>query len=106
MSKDFIVKLNESSERAAYWIKVFGTLEVPVMSPAPVMASTPRGVEPNYFLDLPALEDEVRERLIDHLAEQFRIPRAEVATLLSAHGVPIPQADCSLLILNPQKWID
>lgn len=92
--------ISESSERAADWQKVFGRLhDIPLKSPFPLAVNVPGKVGVMaYFLDLVALTDDERTRLIDHIAERFKLPRDQVVIEIGAAGVPILANDVFVLI--------
>ena len=78
-------------ERAAFWRRVFDGERVPIVSFVPQVCSLPGHEEPQwvYMLDLKAITDEQRFRLMEALAERFGLLEEEVETSLEAHGVPI-----------------
>jgi len=85
-------------ERRAFWEKIFGGDEVPVVSFIPQLADLPGYDEPQqvYMLDLKALSDEQRFRLIQSLADKFCMLEGEVESSLDEHGVPILVTDVSV----------
>jgi hypothetical protein len=78
-------------ERVALWRRVFDGDRVPVVSFVPQEVTLPGYEEPQwaYMLDLKAITDEQRFRLIQALAERFGLLEGEVETSLEEHGVPI-----------------
>ena len=85
---------------ALLWLRVFGSRQVPVKSPLPHRGSAPEHPEALFYeLDLAALDPGQRWRLVEHLAERFGIPPAEVAAELMVNGyVPLLADDLTLTI--------
>lgn len=108
MAKDFKVKVFDGTERAETFMKVFGRTEVCVLSPLPVLVSVPGFDEPQsaYMLDLKEISDYEKARLIEHIYDTFKVDVMEIHKLLDKHGVPILAGECTLIIENPQMWID
>jgi hypothetical protein len=82
-------------ERVADFERVFGSATVPVKErlPVPTMLSLPIGPKPCYMLDLDALTNEQRERLLDYATERFGMTRDEAERELP-HGFPILAESC------------
>lgn len=108
MAKDFTVIINETSPRAADFLKVFGRREVHVKSFVPQLMEHPDFAEPQpiYLLDFDFVTEEEFERLTDLMSEKFQAARATVSAALKALGLPILAHDCTIVVENPQKWID
>ena len=103
MGKDFRVTVY-NKDRAKEWESILGTTTVYVKSPFPTLAKLPgRGEALIYELDLDLITDEQRERLVAHLAAKFDVPLAVVQAKLDL-GVPILADDCTVGVMNPQKW--
>lgn len=85
-------------ERRAFWQAIFGGDEVPVVSFVPQACTLPGYDEPQmvYMLDLKALSDDQRFRLIQALADKFCLLEGEVESSLDEHGVPILVSDVSV----------
>jgi len=90
--------LIETSPRAAGWQRIFGRLNnVPLTSSRlHLVRHQTEGLMYVYELDISALTPEERERLIDLLAEEFNLPRSEVASDVDEQGVPIRAEDVLL----------
>lgn len=90
-------------ERRVFWEKIFGGDEVPVVSFVPQSCTLPGYEEPQmvYMLDLKALSDEQRFRLIQALADKFGLLEGEVESSLDEHGVPILVTDVSVSSTDP-----
>ena len=106
---DFTVTIREDSPRAADWMKVFGTLTVPVtnaLSPATITLNTPgrQGETQAYFLDLKALTPQQRRRLVEHIATRFGAAPDQVTAQIDEHGVPILEEDTTAVIHNLQRY--
>jgi hypothetical protein len=86
-------------ERKIFWESVFSNDRVPIVSFVPQMAVLPGFNEPQkiYMLDLKAITDECRQRLVQAIAKKFGIPASEVARDLDSHGVPILASDVSVM---------
>lgn len=84
-----------SSPRAAVWREVFGSETVPILSPLPQTAQTPRGDAEFYRLDVARLSDEQRKRVVSHLCQKWQLRHEEVVRLVNDpdHGVPLLAAD-------------
>jgi hypothetical protein len=85
-------------ERRAFWEEIFGGDEVPVVSFLPKLEVLPGYDRPQmcYMLDLKALSDEQRHRLVGALADKFGMSPEFVADNLEEHGVPILASDVSV----------
>lgn len=85
-------------ERQAFWKKIFGGDQVPVVSFLPKLQKLLGYDRPQmcYELDLKALSDEQRFRLIQALADKFCLLEGEVESSLDEHGVPILASDVSV----------
>jgi len=106
MSHDFTATIRQNSERAADWIEVFGGRTVPLVSFVPEWASAP-GIAAALFyqIDIAALTQSQRARLVAHLAARFHIPEAEVDATLDEVGCPVLAEDVMVTVRNPQKWL-
>jgi len=107
MSKDFKAVIRADCERAAEWLKVFGTLEVCLESPLPVLANLPGFDESQmvYMLDLKQITPEERTRMVESICRRFPPLLAdEVEQMLDEQGVPILASDCWVVVENPQRW--
>lgn len=92
--------------RREYFLEVFSTDTVAVTSPVPILADLPGLTDPVhvYMLDMLTLDDDVRERLVVFLAEQFHLTWTEVLMNIDREGMPILAEDCVLTVKNPKKW--
>ncbi len=96
-----------TGERAAEWVKVFGSATVPVQSPFPVTASVQNEITLVYMLAIDQLTPDQRGKLIDHLATKFNLHAAEVSLEIDRVGVPILYNDTVMQSdSNPLAWID
>jgi len=76
-------------QRRALWIEVFENATMPIKSILPAKANVPEHENAEvYMLDLAAITDEQREKLVVSIARRFDIHPAEVAWELDK-GVPI-----------------
>lgn len=107
MGKDFRVILDKDSSRAETFMRVFGRLEVCVVSPFPHWANLPGFDEPQlvHSLDLDELTPAEHAALVTDIHDRFNIPEDEVKALVAARGVPILASECTVLVDNPQRWL-
>jgi hypothetical protein len=90
-----LVTVVKPPERVEAFRQVFGSATVPVRGwIVPHGANLPIGRRDVYELDLAALTDEQRARLIDHLASKFGVGKNEVCETLDTEGVAILADDC------------
>lgn len=76
-------------ERGEFWLDVMGGDTVPIVSVMTQKVTvSDRGAVDAYMLDLNAISDEQRERLIQAIALKFRIPLVEVRVDID-DGVPV-----------------
>ena len=82
-------------ERVQEFIDVFGSATVPVRGwIIPHTGNLPIGKRDVFELDLEAITDEQRERLIEHLTRKFNEPPGVVRQYLDQEGVAILAEDC------------
>src|SRR4051812_37177882 len=82
-----------NSPRFYDWLRVYGGSTVPINSPALMVAALPIGLREVYLVALDALERDVYERLVAHLADKFGEPVDVVRTTLAKEGLPILAED-------------
>jgi hypothetical protein len=93
----------KDSPHAARWREVFGCEAIPLLSPVPQRGLV-LGLESARFykLDVAALDDDQRRRLVAYLVGRFRLGEAEVqASLEGEHGLPI-LADDLVVVMSPR----
>lgn len=84
------VAIAHDPDRIVLWQQVFGTDRCPIISMIPKMASVPGKSDVLiYEMDLKAISDEQRRRLIESIATRFDLPPDEVAKNTDEEGVPI-----------------
>lgn len=107
MPKDTRVILNEGTERAETFLKVFGRREVAVLSPFPVMVHLPGFDDPQrvYKLDLGEIAPDEMTRMVEHISTKFNIPSDEVLELIKDRGVPILASECVLVGTNLGQFL-
>lgn len=105
MGKDF--KVTVMGERGEEFTEVFGTNTVQVLLPFPHMVTLDgmEGEQSVYMLDVDALTDEQRDRLVVHLARKFASSEIEISRFLNNEGLPILAADTVATISHPQRWM-
>lgn len=83
------------AERIPDFERVFGSATVPVLErlPIPQVTKLPIGEHRCYQLDIAALTDEQRERLIEFAIERYGMTREECEAELP-HGFPIVADSC------------
>jgi hypothetical protein len=107
MGTDFKAIIRESSPRYREWLSVMGTNEFPLKSPIAGLTHLPgRGEVHVLMIDVALLSEEQRARLVKHLAAKFGIEESDVASSLDREGVPILDEDVTVVIFNPQRWLD
>ena len=106
MEHDFWVTIH--GERGAEWEHILGTSRLPVRSPIPVLANLPGMPEPQhvYLVALDKLPVGALTKIIDHLSAKFDLDSAEAAEEIEKAGIPIWEKDCSLMVWNPQRWLE
>src|SRR5262245_12581288 len=68
--------IRPESDRYQTWMKVFGSDTVPLLTPWPRTLRGPNGKALEfYMLDVAALDDQQRERMIDDLVDRFDVAR-------------------------------
>ena len=92
----FKAKISQSSPRYCWWMKVFGTDEVFVISSKPQIATVENREREIYLLDLEALPKEVYDNLVSFLSEQFHILPPLVRRDLNTQGCPILAEDITV----------
>ena len=106
MSTDFKATIREDSSRVAGWLEVFGSREIPLQSPIPILSSAPGVPEAMFFLlDLREITGEQRSRLVKYLARTFQVDEREVDETLDEVGCPILDEDVTITVSHPLKWI-
>ena len=88
--------LRADSPRAEAWRRVFGGLEVPILSAVPAQVNLPIGRRRCFFLRVDALDQGQRERLVHHIATTFGVPAEDVARDVDRDGVPLLEEDVSV----------
>jgi hypothetical protein len=106
MPADFKGFLNEQTERGKGLVAIFGKPEVFLKSFIPERVSWNGEVKNAYMIDLAMYPAEVIDRLANHLSQRFNIPVAEVKKDLPRIGCPLLTDDVSIMIENPQRFID
>ena len=102
---DFWVTIE--GQRGEKWQRVLGTSRLPVRSPIPTLAILPGiGEAEVYLVALDVLAPGQQEKIIAHLCEKFQLRPDEAEAEIRQAGVPILGRDCSVMIMNPQRWID
>jgi len=85
-------------QRRALWSEVFPDGVVPIQVPVAYDVNVPElGNIKAYMLDLAAISDEQREKVIDVISKRFSYPRDEVGAELDK-GVPILADGVSVLV--------
>lgn len=108
MGKDFRFKVHDDSDRAEVFMKVFGRLEVCVTNIVPEVANLPGFDEPQrvYKLDLNEITFDEQKALINHISDKFNLNPTLVDKQIAERGVPILASERTLIVENPQRWID
>lgn len=88
-------------ERKAFWEAKLGTSVLPIKGILATIASLPG--KPNahvYMLDTNALSDEMKQKIVDGLAEKFNMPIEGAWTEFNTNGVPILAEHCIVSTSN------
>lgn len=87
--------------RRREWVAILGSDTMPLKSMLPTRVNLP-GIENAlvYELDLEALTDEQRRRMVDHIALKFDLTPEFVETRLEEEGVPILAQDVTVTGYN------
>ena len=94
----FYAMLAPSSPRYADWLRVFHGAQLPIVTPTPMCAQLPIGEHDVYLVVLELLEEDVRDRLVQHLAEKFNEPVDVARQVLAQEGLPILAEDLTVSI--------
>lgn len=85
--------------RQADFMRVFGSVTVPVLSPEIRLVELPgRGPTWVYMLDLDRLHAGHRLAMVDHIVDRFGEPRDRVLRDLERKGMPIIAEGCELSV--------
>lgn len=85
-------------ERRAWWLEMTGCEELPILSIIPVPACLPGHPKTAvYLLDVDALTEEQRSRLVSATAKKFGVTVEEVEVEILDHGYPILAEDATAL---------
>jgi hypothetical protein len=83
------VTLSKESTRYADWLKVFGGATVEVTAALPHVAQVRGETKEVFLLNLKALDDSQRRRLVEHLSERFGESCEDIERELDERGLPI-----------------
>ena len=109
---DFFVTIDGA--RGREWIEVLGTATLPIESPEPIdSAVTGKAAEilgtgklcSFYKMKVDALSGPDRAKVVAYLACKFELTEAEVRADILLYGVPILAEACTVVIMNPQRWL-
>ena len=102
-SHDFWITIH--GERGEEWKRITGTDRFPIKTPVPSLGILPGiGETRIYLLALDQMEPEIMHRILAHLAVKFGLTPEEDAEEIAKAGIPILADECSVMVLNPQKW--
>src|SRR5215467_3557480 len=93
MSNLWMATLNSESPRYAEWRLILGGDDVPLYSPADFTALFGKESVRVYRLNVDMLHKEQLDRLINHVAEKFRVYPHEVREAIKKDGFPIRWED-------------
>lgn len=89
--------IDPSCERASWWKEVYGSLEVPITSPVPVIAVGPDGKKAQYYMvNTQELSAEQLEKVAQFVSEKFDLPIDEVRTEIEVQGIPLLAEDLTV----------
>lgn len=95
-----IGRLNEASPRAETWRRVFGSLEVPLISPVPKLVHVTKDdiLQHVYLVDISKLSDEQKKQYIEQAALLMGAPQSEAEESLSdPWGIRIQVRDVTVI---------
>jgi hypothetical protein len=106
MTHDFWVIVH--GDRESLFRSVFGDNRVPIESPVGEWMTLPDmgGPQYAYKLALKAITPDQRRKIVAHIAQRFGYPEQEVDHDLETEGMPILARDASVVVYNPQRWLD
>ena len=102
---DFWVTIH--GQRGEEWQRVLGTSRIPVKSPLPILANLPGiGEARVHLVALDVLTPGQQEKIVIHLCEKFQLSRNEAEAEIRQAGIPILSQDCTVMMMNFQRWVD
>lgn len=102
----FWATIGKQDPRSQHWQPVFGSTTIPIQSPIPQKANLPGYDTPQtvYMLALHALDYDIVNRIIEHIANQFNLPYETVQHQLYTKGVPLLAQNLTITITDPHNW--
>ncbi len=92
--------------RGDEWERAVGTRTFPVTTWNPMRGNLPG--KPNaeiWMINLGALEPELLDKIVLHLAQKFEIPADEMRHEVLARGIPVLADDAFVVLHDPQRWL-
>jgi hypothetical protein len=86
--------LKETSDRAAWWLDVYGSLDVPLTNPLAVTMLVGETEGAYYLIDLSKLDESQFEKVCQHIVKRFGADPDEVRAKLKEDGnLPIRESE-------------
>lgn len=104
MLKPTIGHLKETSDRAAWWLDVYGSLDVPLVSPiaTPMVIGETEGTY--YLIDLGKLDDAQLEKVCQHIVKRFGAEPEVVRAKLKEDGnLPIRESEIDTVTFDARR---
>lgn len=96
--------LKETSDRAAWWLDVYGSLDVPLTSPLAIKMKIGEAEDLYYLIDLKQLNDAQLEKVVDHIVKRFSAEPDVVRTQLKEDGnLPIRESEIDAVTFDARR---
>lgn len=101
------VAIATNPDSVSMWRRVFGINEAPITSVVPQPAYIPgKGEELVYWLDMEAISEDQRERLVQVIAKKFNVAEFVVMQELEETGLPILAEHVVTITTSNREIID
>lgn len=95
--KNTMGRINPDCERATWWQEVYGSFEVPLLSPLPIRLIGPNGEAQSFYkVDLSKLPPQQHDKAAQFVANKFGLPIDEVRKDMNEYGIPILAEDVTV----------
>lgn len=101
-----IGRLKETSDRANWWLDIYGSLDVPLVGPTPVTMSVD-GVDDSFYLvDLSKLDEAQFEEVCQHVIKRFEVSADVVRNKLREDGnLPIRASEIESVVFDARLFL-
>jgi len=104
MLKPTIGHLKETSDRAAWWLDVYGSLDVPLTSPIAIRMMIGETEDLYYLIDLNQLDEAQFTKVIDHIVKRFNAEPDVVRAQLKEDGnLPIRESEIETVTFDARR---